>query len=191
MEFYVHDNIENYNNRYKYNGFEKTRLDVSDIYIPETRAFWFKTNYNVVETNINLNKPYLHIHAGLTQFENMQFDLNPHIVKRTELYYNPLTKSVEVKIPKRFFRSEILFKKRAVYSGTKLPERPILIMGNIFYDMSKGYIHFILNYYPQKRGFKFHMDDKEEPATMEQKMKVEQLEDDIAKAERLIISSKS
>lgn len=184
MDFFVHDNIENYNKSHTYNGIENTRLDVEQIYIPESQAFWFRTNYNIIERNVNLQKRYLHIHAGLTQFENMQFDKEPYVVKRTELLYNPQDRCIEIKRPKRFFRSEIIFKKKCLYSGIKLPERPITILGNIMYDMSKQYMHFILNYYPQGKGLKFHWELEEEPATMEQRMKVEILEEKIDEKEQ-------
>jgi len=183
MDFLVHDNIENYNKRYIYNGIENTRLDIEQIYIPESGAFWFRTNYDIIERNVNLQKRYLHIHAGLTQFENMQFDKEPHTVKRTEILYNPKSKCIEIKRPKRFFRSEIIFKKKCLYSGIKLPERPVIVLGNIMYDMSKQCIHFILNYYPQGKGLKFHWEDEEEPANMEQRMKVEILEEKIEEKE--------
>lgn len=188
MEFFVYSNIETYNNRFPFNGVENTRLSVDQLYIPESGAFWFKTNYKTIERNVNLQKQYLHIHAGLTQFENMQFDKEPHIVKRTELFYNPKTESIEIKIPKRFFRNKIILKKRCKYIGSKLPERPIIVLGDIIYDMSAQQIHFILNYFPQGKNLKFHWEEEYEEPTMEQRMKVAELEDKISELESKSIS---
>jgi len=190
MDFYIHDNIETYNKRYTYNGLEQTRLDVTEIYIPESGAFWFKTDWKMIENNVNLQNRYLHIHEGLTQFVKMQFDIEPHKVKRTELSYNPENKCIEINIPKRFFGKNNIFKKKCLYKGIALPKRPVTILGNVMYNMDKREIHFVLNYYPQGQGLKFHFEEEDEPATMEQKMKIEELEEKIRIEEAKIDYSK-
>lgn len=173
MDFFVHDNIETYNKRFVFDGFEKTRLFVDQLYIPTTGAFWYRTNYKVIEDNVSLHGKYLHLHAGLTQFHNMQFDEEPHAVQRTELFFNPDTKTVEIIIPKKWWKKETIFKKKAAYLGTKLPDRKITVLGDIILDIPHEKIHFILNYFPQHKGFKFHWEDEPEPTMDERISKTE------------------
>ena len=185
MEFYLWDNAETYNNRFPFNGVERTRIDVEDIYIPESGAFWFRTNHNHIEKNVNLNKRYLHLHSGLTQFETMRFDKEPHKVKRSELFYNLDNKNIEIRKPKRFWGYDVIFKKRCTYVGKPIKSKSITILGEILYDMSENSLHFIMNYYDPSNGIKFHWEEEDEPPTMEQRMRVTELEKQIAELESL------
>lgn len=185
MDFYIYDNITTYNNRFPYNGKGDTRLDVTNIYIPETKAFWFTTEQHKEETNINFHKRYLHLHPGMPVVKGMQFDKEPHHALQTEIKYNPKSKCIEIVKAKSFFRKEIIFKKVGTYYGSDLPKKPLIVLGNIFYDDSLKQIHFILSYYPSRKGLKFHFEEDEGP-TMEQRMKVELLEDQIKEVEEKI-----
>ena len=189
MEFFVFDNIETYNKRFVFDGFDKTRLYVDQIYIPETSAFWYRTNYQMIEDNVNLHGRYLHLHAGLTQFQNMQFDKEPHPVKRTELFYNHDTRNIEIIIPKRFFRKDTIFKKKVQYIGTELPMKKMSIIGEIIVDVPNQRMNFILNYFPQHKSYKFHWETKEEPSTPEQMAKITELEYKIEQEEKRLSSS--
>jgi len=71
--------------------------------------------------------------------------------------------------------------KKCLYWGTQLPKRPVTILGNIIYDMSKLCMYFILNYYPQGKGLKFHWEIEEEPPTMENRVKTELANEETAK----------
>lgn len=190
MEFFVFDNIETYNKRFVFDGFDKTRLYVDQIYIPETGAFWYRTEYSIIEDNVNLHGRYLHLHAGLTQFHKMQFDNEPHAVKRTELFYNPDSKIIEITIPKRFFRKNTIFKKKALYLGTKLPDNKMTIIGEIIVDVPNQRMNFILNYFPQHKNFKFGW-ELQEPSIPELMAKEETLKDEVKIAEDQLKTSSS
>ena len=185
MDFFVCDNIETYNKRFEFNGIDSTRLLIEDIFIPDSGSFWFKTGYDVVERNINLNKKYLHIHSGLTQFEDMQFDTPPHKVMSNQMFYDPKTKSIEVLIPKHIFFTQTIFKKKCLYLGTKEPIRKLAVLGEAMYNMSNQTIYFILNYFPQGT-MKFHWEEEVEP-TMEQRIKTEMLNEN----EKTVVVDKS
>lgn len=182
MDFFVYDNIYKYNDRVPYDGSPINRLYVSQIQIPKNNAFWFETDYNKEERNVNIHKKYVHFHPGMAHSKNMQFDEIPHVVKQSELKYNPKTKNVEIVIPRSFFRKKTIFKKKCTYYGSEVPKKSIMILGEVIYDMGLDKMNFILNYFPTNK-IRFHTEEYSEPATVEQFARVNELERQISEIE--------
>jgi len=189
MDFACYDNIYTFNKRVPFNGNLITRIPVIQVEIPETGAFWFETNFQREETNVNMQKPYVHFHPGMVHMKQMQFDKQPHMVRIGEMKYNPKTGSIEIKKSKSFWRKEKILSKKCVYYGSDKPKKEIIILGEIYYDMGMDTMNFILNYFPQYKR-KITFENEPEPPTFEQIAKVELLEEQIKEAEEKINKQK-
>jgi len=188
MDFYVYDNIYTYNKHNPFNGVVVSRLVIDSIDIPENHSFWFHTNMEHLQNNVNLNKRYVHIHPGVGTTNQVRFDKEPYHVNRGNINYNPKKKMVE--IGGGLFRKPV-FAKRCIYYGSALPSKKMSIVGEWFYNFSNESIIFIIDYNPQK--IKFHWEDTmDEPSMAEVKTKEAKLELEIeAKERKKLISQRS
>lgn len=182
MDFFVYDNIYTYNKRNVYNGNPNSRLTVDRIELPENGSFWYFTAMNFEQNNVNIQKRYVHIHPGIGTTNQVHFEKNPFHVKKGDMIYNPKEKALEVK---EHFWSKPLFKKTVTYYGSELPKKKMACIGEWIYDFGNNSIHFIIDYMPQKIKYSWE-DENEEMAEFEQMMRVEELEEKIAIAEKAI-----
>ncbi len=182
MDFYVYDNIMTYNKLQPFNGVPNTRIEVVGIELPESGAFWFHTDMQLTESNVNMYKRYVHFHPGIGTTNTMRSNEKIHQVKKEEFKYNPEEKCVEVKTSRLPWKKPI-YKKRVKFYGSELPKKPVSALGIWFYNLSSNSLHFVLDYYTQK--LKFQWEVEEEPATMEQIIKVEMLEEKIEEEARI------
>lgn len=180
MDFYVYDNIYTFNKRNPYVN-PNSRLLINNIELPENGSFWFFTDMQLVQHNINIQKRYVHIHPGIGKTNNIKFKKTPKQVKRSDLVYNPKEKRVEVK-DSIFPWKEPMFKKTVKYYGAELPHKKMSCVGQWIYNFGDNSIHFILDYMTQKIKYSWE-EDKEEMAEFEQMMRVEELEEKIKLAE--------
>jgi hypothetical protein len=185
MDFYVYDNIMTFNKLKPDNDIRPTRFKISRIEIPTNNSFWFFTDMQLQVNNVNLHKPYIHIHPGIGSTNEFKFDKNTLKVTRSNLVYNPKTKRVEVK-------NSILpwkkpdFMKKVRYYGSKHPEKKMSVLGTWYYHFPSNSVHFILDYFPVKINYHWEEDEGEEMATVQQYAKVNDLEEKIAHKEKLI-----
>jgi hypothetical protein len=181
MDFYVYDNVYTYNKRHPFSGSRNDRLEISEIDIPENHAFWFYTQMNVVEDNVNVNKRYVHIHPGVGTTNKTRFNKEPFHVTRKDIFYNKEEKRIEIKkslLP----WSKPIFAKKCLYYGSDLPHKKMTLMGEWYYDFSTNSIHMIIDYNTEM--VKFHWeDDVDEPSRVEQLNKIADLEQQVKEAE--------
>lgn len=161
VEFFVYDNIHTYEKMHPaIIHYPETNLKVKQIAITDWGAFWFETDFNREDHNVNINKPYLHLHKGIKSMSEMQFDKDPYMISMKDVIYNPKTRCIEIYKPGSWswnpFRKPI-FVKRAKnnYYGSELPLRKTKALGEWFYDNSNQFLHIILNYYPGYRNLKY------------------------------------
>lgn len=187
MDFIVYDNIFTYNKHNTYNGVPVTRLRIDSIDIPENHSFWFHTEMNHEENNINLNKRYVHIHPGIGTTNEMRFKSTPFHVSRTNIFYNPKEKRVE--IGGGFMRKPV-FAKKCVYYGAEQPKKKISIVGEWYFNFSTLSIIFIIDFNTPQ--MKFHWEDEDDAPTMaELENRAAELEIKVEMAQRQIQSQKS
>ena len=184
MDFFVYDNVMTYNKLNPFNGVPNNRLEIDHIELPENGSFWFFTDMQLIRDNVNIQQRYVHIHPGIGSTNNARFKKDPHVVKRSEMIYNPQEKRVEVKTSILPWKKPI-FAKICKYYGAELPSKKMTLVGEWYFNFSNKSIHFIIDYMPQK--LKFHWEEeKEESAEFEQLMRVEELEDQIRIAEETL-----
>jgi len=186
MEFFVYDNIFTFNKHITYNGIPTTRLIIDSIEIPENHSFWFKTEMNHEENNVNLNKRYVHIHPGVGSTNQMRFKKIPFHVSRTNIFYNPEEKRIE--IGGGWLRKPV-FAKKCTYYGAELPDRKMNIVGEWYLNFGAQSITFIIDYNTEKLKFHWEEDD-EEPSMAELENKAAELEVKVEMAQRQIQSQK-
>lgn len=181
MDFFVYDNVMTYNKRNVYNGVPSTRLEVTKIELPENGSFWFYTNMNLIQSNFNIQKRYVHIHPGIGKTNNARFKKTPKRVKRGDIVYNPKEKRIEIKDSILPWKKPIFAKKCICYGSI---DKKMSIVGEIFYNFGNDSMHFIIDYFPQK--IKFHWEDEPdfEPPTFGQISRVEELEHQIKEVEK-------
>lgn len=149
MEFIVYDNIYTYHKRMpatKHNP--DTHLKVKQIAITENGAFWFETDFKRESTNVEINKPYVHIHQGIQSISKMQFDKDPSFIEMQKITYNPKNRLIEIKKPGGWPWSKPIFIKEATYYGVKIPPNKKKVLGDWLYDYPNNRMSIILNYYP-------------------------------------------
>lgn len=156
MDFYVYDNIYTFNKMYpaqKNNPL--SHLKIKQVAITEQKAFWFETDMEREVRNINVNKPYLHIHQGMETFSKMQFDKGPYFIDMKSIIYNPKSKKIEIKKPGSWFWNKPFYIKnvKGHYYGASIPLKKIKTLGDWIYDFHNDRIFIILNYYPGYRDF--------------------------------------
>lgn len=184
MDFFVYDNVMTYNKLNPFNGAPNTRIEVDHIELPENGSFWFFTDMQLVQDNVNIQQRYVHIHPGIGSTNNARFQKPPHTVKRSEIIYNPKTHRVEVKTSILPWKKPI-FAKICKYYGAELPSKKMTLVGEWYFNFGNKSMHFIINYMPQK--LKFHWEEEEEQyAEFEQMMRIEELEEQIKIAEETI-----
>jgi len=188
VDFFVYDNVYTFNKRNPFSGSINSRLEVKSIDIPENRSFWFYTDMEYMQDNVNLQKRYVHIHPGVGTTNTTRFTKEPNHVSRTNFYYNPKDKRVEVRnsiLP----WSKPIFAKKCIYYGSELPAKKMSLMGEWYYDFGDNTIHLIIDYNIQK--IKFHWEEGfDEPSTAEQLSKIAELELQIDKKEKELAQSK-
>ena len=150
---------------------DNNRLEINWINIQENKSFWFHTNMNHDQTNVNINKRYVHIHPGIGSTNKFRFEKEPFIVKRGDLFYNPKKASIEVKSSILPWKKP-LYEKEARFYGSKRPDKKISIQGIWYYDHSRNSIYFIIDFFPQKIQWEL----VPEEATVEQYALVDELE---------------
>ncbi len=186
MDFYVYDNIMTYNKLQPFNGLPNTRVEILGIEIPESGAFWFHTEMQQTESNVNLYKRYVHWHPGIGTTNTLRSNDKIHQVKKENMKWNPENKCIEIRNSILPWKKP-LFMKKVKFHGSDVPKKKVAILGMCFYNLSTNSIHFVLDYYSQDKKLKFHWEiDENEPATMEQIIKVEMLEEEIAEKEKLL-----
>jgi len=184
MDFFVYDNIMTYNKLQPFNGIPNTRVEILGIEIPESGAFWFHTEMQLVETNVNMYKRYVHFHPGIGSTNTLRSNDKIYQIKKSDVKWNPKNKCIEINPSSLPWKKPVYMKKVRFY-GSDIPKKRISVLGIWFYNLSSNSIHFILDYYTQK--LKFHWEiEEDEPATMEQIIKVELLEEQIAEQEKII-----
>ncbi len=188
MDFYVYDNIMTYNKLQPFNGVPNTRVEVIGIELPESGAFWFHSEMQQTETNVNMYKRYVHFHPGIGTTNTLRSNEKIYQVKKDNLKYNPEEKCIEVRTSRLPWKKP-LYRKRVRFYGSALPKKTVSVLGMWFYNLSSNSIHFILDYYTQKLKFHWEMEKMEEPATFEQISKVEELEAQIAEKEKIVRES--
>lgn len=187
MDFYVYDNIYTYNKRNPFNGNVNSRLEINAIDIPENHSFWFHTDMQRIEDNVNINKRYVHIHPGIGKTNKPTFNSKPFEVKRNNIYYNPKEKRVE--IGGGLFRKPV-FAKKCIYVGSQTPKKKMSILGQWIFDFGNNTINFILDYNIQKIKFEWE-DISDDPSRAEQLTKIAKLELEIEEKERIIAQRNS
>ena len=187
MDFYVYDNVYTFNKRNPFSGSINSRLEIKSIDIPENHSFWFYTDMEYMQDNVNLQKRYVHIHPGVGTTNTTRFKKEPNHVSRTNFYYQPKEKRVEVRnsiLP----WSKPIFAKKCIYYGSELPHKRMTLMGEWYFDFGNNSIHLIIDYNTQK--IKFHWEEGfDEPSTAEQLTKISELEIKIDEAERKLSQS--
>ena len=182
MDFYVYDNVYTYNKHMPFNGVETSRLVVNSIDIPENHSFWFHTDMQLSQNNVNIQKRYVHIHEGIGTTNQMRFKKEPYHASRSNLTYNPKEKRVE--IGGGFLRKPV-FAKKCIYYGSELPHKKMSILGEWYYDFGIDSMTFIIDYSPQK--IKFHWEDvPNEPTIPELLIKQTRLEIEVEEMENTI-----
>lgn len=176
MDFYVYDNIMTYNKLQPFNGVPNTRISIIGIEIPESGAFWYHTEMQRTESNVNLYKRYVHFHPGIGTTNTLRSNEKIYQVKKEDVKYNPESKCIEIKTSRLPWKKPI-YKKRVKFYGSQIPKKMTSAIGEWYLNASTNSIHFILDYYTQK--LKFHWEMEEEPATMQQYAQVEELEEKI------------
>lgn len=173
MDFYVYDNIMTYNKLNPFNGNPNNRLEVSRIELPENGSFWFHTQMNHLDNNVNIQGRYVHLHPGIGTTNKVRFKKDPTVVKRGDMVYNPKTKMIEVDESWKPW-SKPIFAKRGLYHGATI-DKKMTILGEIFFNAGNNSMHFIVDYFDQK--IKFHWEDEEEETNMvELRSKKDELE---------------
>lgn len=184
MDFYVYDNVYTYNKKHPFSGSRNDRQEITSIDIPENHAFWFYTQMQMAQDNLNLNKRYVHIHPGVGTTNKTRFNKEPFHVTRKDIFYNSEEKRVEIKksiLP----WSKPLFAKKCLYYGSKLPHKKMTMMGEWYYDFSTNSIHMIIDY--NTETVKFHWEDiNDEPSRVEQLNKIAELEHKINEAKKQV-----
>jgi len=182
MDFYVYDNIYTFNKRNPFTHTVNNGLNINKIEIQKNHSFWFYTDMNHIVDNININKRYVHIHPGIGKTNKPSFDGEPYNVNRSNLYYNPKEKRIE--IGGGFLRKP-MFAKKCVYLGSIIPKKKMSILGEWLYDFGQNTVSFILDYNPQKIKFTWE-DIDDEPSRAEQLTKIAKSEIEIKEKEKLI-----
>lgn len=182
MDFFIYDNIFTYNKRNVFNGNPNSRLEVNRIELPENGSFWFFTDMDLQQNNVNIQKRYVHIHPGIGKTNSINFEKTPKEVKKGDLIFNPKTKSLEVRDSILPWKKPI-FVKQGLYYGSKFPTKKMACVGQWLYNFGNDTMHFIIDYMPQKIKFHWEQDETEEVAEFEQMMRVEELEEKIKVAE--------
>ena len=77
MDFYVYDNVYTFNKRNPFSGSINNRLEIKSIDIPENSSFWFYTDMQYMQDNVNLQKRYVHIHPGVGTTNTTRFQKEP------------------------------------------------------------------------------------------------------------------
>ena len=142
MEFFVYNNIHDLDNRIPKN--EHNRIDVKKVLIfKKNNVFWFETDYDFHESHVNVNKPFLHIHKGITSLNDMKFNEDPFIADK--IIYNPKSRCIEIKDSIWPWKKPIYWKK-SEHIGI-LPEKKTKVEA-ILFNHSKKHMYFILNFFP-------------------------------------------
>lgn len=148
MDFIVYDNIITFNRHIPFNGNSNTRLEVTSAYLTERGSFWFDTDFDKEESNVNIHRAYVHIHPGIISMNQSQFDKPPFPITKENMKYNPKTKHLEIRKSILPF-TKPLWKKRVKYYGSKLPNGKMSVLGTWFFNYYNDAIYFILNYFPE------------------------------------------
>ena len=139
---------------------EYNRIEVKNVYIlVENNMFWFETDFEGKESHVNVNKPFLHVHKGITSRNELTFENEPHLAEKIE--YNPKTRQIEIGRSRLPWR-KLKYKRRASHVG-HTPKNRIAVR-KMYYDYSNRFFYFIINYFPTipKVGFRLEKCVKEE-----------------------------
>lgn len=155
MDFYVFDNDYTYQKIFPAaHRNPLTKIPIEQVAITTKGAFWFETNMNRENHNVNINSPYVHIHKGIRSINQMQFDKDPTFIYMKDVIYNPNLHRIEIYKPGRIWPwSKPIWVKntKGKYYGTEDPLKKIKTLGNWFYDYSNDRIIITLNYYQSTR----------------------------------------
>ena len=156
MDFILYDNVFTYNKMHSARElFPETDIPIYQMIITPRGALWIYTKYDKTEENVNINVPYLHVHAGInavageTEFEDKVWYIEP----RKDVIYDPKKKQVIFYKPGSFpwpWRKPLKIKGVAGrYYGRPITKKH-KVSSNWRYDLSQKTIHIILNYYGGK-----------------------------------------
>lgn len=157
MDFDVYDNIYTYEKMHPtIKHYPESNLKIKQVAITVQGAFWFETDFDKEEHNININRQYLHLHKGVQSLSKMQFKKEPYYIDMQKIIYNPKNRCIEIYDPKAFWPwKKPVFTKKAKYYGVDMPVKKIKTLGNWFFDYNNQKISAILNYYPGYPDFKY------------------------------------
>lgn len=151
MDFYVFDNIYTYDKLFSSaRSADLGHLEIKQIVITEKGAFWFETDMNREDHNVNVNRPYLHLHKGIHSLSQMQFKKEPYFIHMKDIIYNPIKKEIQIYKPGGIWPwSKPIFVKHVVgkYYGMEIPVKPIKTRGKWIFDHGEQRISVILDYF--------------------------------------------
>lgn len=166
MDFYIYDNLTTLMKMHPYIDEDKdTLIPVHEIMLTPSNAFWFSTQWERKESNVNVNAPYVHVHNNNVNLSTAQF--NGELYRNAKVKYNPKLKTIEIK--KSWFRKPAWFKKvTGHYYGSMDPTKTIAVR-TAFYNYTSNTMYLILDYYPAyNKPVKWDIIHDEEPATKAQ-----------------------
>ena len=154
-EFKVYDNMETFNKHNIDDGKKETRLTVKDMWIkPPHNAFWFSTDMNREERNVDIYAAHLHLHIGtFLPSDRLQYDdkkLVPILVLHNWMWYDPKIKALHVR-NSIFPWKEPLWTKHTKYYGSEIPVKKCRVLGKCIFNYHTEEISFILNLYPSRK----------------------------------------
>lgn len=159
MDFFVYDNVYTFNKAFPAQKHEPlSRLKIKQIAITVQGAFWFETDMNREDHNVNVNQRYLHLHKGIQSMSKMQFDKEPRFIHMQDIIYNPKNKCIEIYSPGKIWPwSKPIFTKNVAgrYYGASIPNKKMKILGDWFFDYHNNRIFAIMNYYPGYKNLQF------------------------------------
>ncbi|NIT99606.1 MAG: hypothetical protein GWN01_01270 [Nitrosopumilaceae archaeon] len=159
MDFFVYDNFWTFNKMNKA-ATEDSQLLIKRIAITNQRAFWFETGMKMEDHNVNINRPYVHLHKGIQSYNRVQFKKDPWFIDTLkDVVYDPKDKKIKIYAPGSFpwpWRKPI-FQKNVFgkYYGVDKPDKKIKPLGNWYFNYHNQSIHVILNYFPGYPNFKY------------------------------------
>lgn len=190
MEFFVYDNIMTYNKRNPFNGSPNTHLVVDHIELPENGSFWFFTDMQLEQSNVNIQKRYVHIHPGVGTTNKVKFTKTPKMVTKGNIFYNPKTRSIEVRDSILPWKKPLFAKKCVFYGSDGLPDKKMGLVGEWYYNFGQDTMSFMIDFMPQKIKYHWEDDPTDDIPEFEQLMRIEELEEKIKLTEMILENDK-
>lgn len=153
MQFVIYDNESTYDKMHpSRHMYPETDLSIKQIAITPWNSFWFETDFEKEDHNVNINAPYVHLHKGIKSLNSMQFDNDPYYIDLKSAIYDPKKRQLLIYKPNTIMWNpwkKPLFVKnvRHNYYGSELPLKPTKTLGKWKFDYSQNSIHIILDYY--------------------------------------------